>query len=70
MDLYNSGYYNEVTDILSDSLSVDPDNNAKCDTISRSMQYAIILDSYWKMAKFKVIYEYYFIILEKSHTYW
>lgn len=57
MDLYNHANYKDVTEILSDALTAEPSINCCPDEIiSRPMQYAIILDSYWKLGKFKVFH--------------
>jgi hypothetical protein len=55
MDLYNGGYYEDVTDILSDSLKADDSSGDVNEVvISRHMQFALILESYWRLAKYKV----------------
>lgn len=54
MDLYNTGYYEEVTDTLADSLNAEEENETGDTILSRPMQYSLILDSYWKLANHKV----------------
>lgn len=52
--LYNDGHYEEVTEILADSLKVNIDDmKAEEVVISRPMQYSLILDSYWKQLNYK-----------------
>ncbi|XP_073971661.1 calcineurin-binding protein cabin-1-like isoform X2 [Rhodnius prolixus] len=53
MDLYNTGYYEEVTDTLADSLNAEEENETGDTILSRPMQYSLILDSYWKLANHK-----------------
>ncbi|KAL1132152.1 hypothetical protein AAG570_010109 [Ranatra chinensis] len=53
-ELHSTGSFEDVTEILAESLRGENDNSDTAEiVISRPMQFALILDSYWHLANYK-----------------